>query len=327
MKSSNGKTEKEPENWPNVTWRSVGLGLEVALATFSPEAAQDVVEKGDNTREWRPDWVNRIATAIDEGRFDPANGQTILFDQRMRLVDGQHRLLACIMSGKPITLLVVRGVRSVTYVGIGKPRTDVQELQGRGYKNCADLAAVAKLYHLYKNGLPLLYAGWGSYVPDRGTVAEIVEQRPSLVDSVALCIRARQIGMSCSRLAVIHNIGLDMDKELADSFVEGVVTGHDLNPTDGPWLLRERMLKGRVRGEQRITPQESMALTIRAWNIWVTDEPVTKLSLPRSARDGLSRDNFPVLVTDPALRKRSPRTGPERQQLRREILRLAGSAR
>src|SRR4051812_39659069 len=53
------------------------------------------------------------------------NGETIKFNDKGNLIDGQHRLQACVLAGKPFQTYVVRGIaddRAFATIDTGKLR-------------------------------------------------------------------------------------------------------------------------------------------------------------------------------------------------------------
>jgi len=71
------------------------------------------------------------------------NGESIVFDLRGDLVDGQHRLLAIIKSGKSYNIPVVTGVlpHSMATYDTGKNRSARDVLQMNGFKYYSPLAS------------------------------------------------------------------------------------------------------------------------------------------------------------------------------------------
>lgn len=78
--------------------------------TFTPEEARFVLDKlNPSNRHVRTTHVNKLATDMKNGDWQ-FNGDTIAFDQEGHLIDGQHRLAACVQSGVDLVTLVVWGL-------------------------------------------------------------------------------------------------------------------------------------------------------------------------------------------------------------------------
>lgn len=65
---------------------------------IEPEEAQEIFDKRQSNRPINQGMVNRYAKAMSEGKWKPCT--TISFCEG-KLEDGQHRMLACILSGEP----------------------------------------------------------------------------------------------------------------------------------------------------------------------------------------------------------------------------------
>lgn len=120
------------DKFPNVT---------VSIETITPQVAIAMLERNVKNRN-----IKRLETLIEtigNGAWR-LNGSTIVFDSEGNLVDGQHRLTACIKADVPITTIVVRGVDSETQVTMdsGYKRTLQDFLKLAGYKECSLLAAI-----------------------------------------------------------------------------------------------------------------------------------------------------------------------------------------
>ena len=108
--------------------------LQINVEEITPELAAAWVEKNlKNNRPLSPSRADKLAADITNGDWI-LNGQAIIFDEDGALVNGQHRLEACIRSGKPITSVAVRGVDRLAFLSIdtGQSRTTAQILAIKG---------------------------------------------------------------------------------------------------------------------------------------------------------------------------------------------------
>ncbi len=77
------------------------------------------------------DTVNDYIRAINQGDWDCSN-DAVTFDVDKYLINGQHRLLACIETGVPIECVVFRGASCMGAMDQGRRRTLDQSLRARG---------------------------------------------------------------------------------------------------------------------------------------------------------------------------------------------------
>jgi len=86
-----------------------------SLETITPRLAREYLatDEGKNRRPSK-NHVQYLADSISRGEWVQITGQPIAFDKMGRLVNGQHRLLACIQANLPINVEIVRGVDDET---------------------------------------------------------------------------------------------------------------------------------------------------------------------------------------------------------------------
>jgi hypothetical protein len=99
---------------------------------ITPELAEYILTKlqdGGN-RSRRPAKIKRFAVDMSEGNWR-LSGDTIKFGKSGMLKDGQHRLRACILSGKPFKTHVVFGIeeRCFTVIDTGSAKTNADAFQ------------------------------------------------------------------------------------------------------------------------------------------------------------------------------------------------------
>jgi hypothetical protein len=84
-------------------------GLTATIVTVTPKLAGEWMESNEKNRHIRDRLVVKYARDMSAGNWS-LTGEAIKFDTEGCLVDGQHRLLAVILSGVSLQMLVVCGV-------------------------------------------------------------------------------------------------------------------------------------------------------------------------------------------------------------------------
>ena len=122
------------------------MAIESAVETITPAKAREYLKKNTNNyRRMSRSTIRSYAEDIKNGRWE-LNGETIIFGKDGILKDGQHRLAAIVLAGKPADILVVRGIESgVAKIDIGKKRTDTDILASEGFECDATLVAAANI--------------------------------------------------------------------------------------------------------------------------------------------------------------------------------------
>lgn len=119
--------------------------MKVTTETITPALAKKYLEASTGNRNLRADVIAALATDMEYGRFFD-NGQTIRFSDKGRLMDGHHRLRACIMAEKSFVSLVVRGIAeaATATIDIGSSRSLPDHLKFRGDLNCNNAPAIVQ---------------------------------------------------------------------------------------------------------------------------------------------------------------------------------------
>lgn len=263
---------------------------------ITPELATRWLEENNwNNRTIRDGWVTRLAGDMANGKWRGQNGEAIKFDTAGRLVDGQHRLWACIISKCSFESLLVEGVDPEAYstidIGAKKALQDFLGPMG-GEKNVHLLAASLRLVYAWQHG-KLSNLKDAKKVP---TVAELemtLRDHPKLRMSVAYvsgkkCVRDVLTG---SFAVLIHYAGLLEDRiSTVEAFLERLGNGVGLEADDPAYQLRTFLLKqrGPSPGTRRTAREFVLALTIKAWNLSKKESKVKVLKFQMD-------EEFPVL--------------------------------
>ena len=110
------------------------MAIKVHTKTISPAMAKSMLETsyslGVTNRKVSNRHVDIYAEEMRSGRWK-LNGVAIKLDEKGGILDGQHRLLACVQSGVPFQTIVMNGVERDTFdtLDCGRVRTTAQVLQ------------------------------------------------------------------------------------------------------------------------------------------------------------------------------------------------------
>lgn len=90
--------------------------------TITPQLATELLENNKNNRPIRDQHVKRIANQIRLGKWR-FNGDTIKIASTKNVLDGQHRLWACIEAKKDIETIIVRDIDEDAFATIDTIRS------------------------------------------------------------------------------------------------------------------------------------------------------------------------------------------------------------
>lgn len=250
---------------------TIKLGLKI-----TPKLASAMLLRNDRNRHVYERHVQTLVMAIERGEYVQTH-EGIAFDTLGRLLDGQHRLHAVILSGLAIDCDVHFGRPPETFdrINVGKPRTAANVLEIAGAKFTTASAAAARC---------LLSIRAGRTYVDRAItqhqIVECVQQTPRLIKAVKVAENVRvSIGHKISMAGVaVGSFFLDEAVGVEqDPFIEKLKTGVGFNNKQDPVLrLRERLTKGGGK-DSRVNPVETAALMIKAFNYWTEGRPIQVL--------------------------------------------------
>lgn len=223
-----------------------------------------------------------LAVLMKTGRFIP-NGEPIILDMDGNVLDGQHRLRACQISGKPFSTYVVHVNASVGVfdsLDCGNSRTGSDRLSMDGVPDSSLQASIIGMVVKHERGI--LPTGRGA-ATCRITPQDIRLRRlkePSVFDRVASDTRRQSAGLSRlvphSFAGFVHYYGRKKDQAASLQFLSGIADGAALPASCPALLFRNRMIQ-QSQGKERLRQKEVLALLIVAWNLYVTGRTVKVL--------------------------------------------------
>ena len=210
----------------------------------------------------------------NEWRF---NGEPIIISSAGRVLDGQHRLIACVNTGVSIDTLLVRGVDESVFPTIdrGISRTVGNVLSIEGVDNYNSVAASLKVLHGFCSTGGQIYDGGGWTGGFSASVAlEFLEKHGGIKDSVRKSNGCNHY-KSKSLLGGLHYILSLSDAAIADDLLEVLASG--ATDKDRPFnVLREHLIYTRMN-RVSMGNRSAAAKTIRAFNAEATGEWIKKV--------------------------------------------------
>lgn len=182
-------------------------------------------------------------------------GDPIKFDKDGILLDGQHRLWACVTSGVEFETAVVFGVDPDARIVIdtGKKRSLGHYLQMTNETQASALAAVVNLCYRWDVGN---IEGDGTSAGGRIVVShedalEWLDQNADVRESVKAANAVyKEVKFGFTAIGAAHYLNARIDGEMADSFWKQAASGEEL-PSGSPilawrrWAINQRIVKSR----------------------------------------------------------------------------------
>lgn len=274
------------------------MSIKTSVRKITPAMAVKWLENTSFQRPVKQSHVDWLAQQMTEGAWR-LNGESIVLTGDA-VLDGQHRLWACIEANLPFDSLVVEGVESDAFSTIDTGRV----------RNTSDITAivigdksipVATLKAASTAaGLVLAFDTGGrfnsaTYRETTNTkIADFVNRHKVIVD-VAAKVRSlytRNVGATASHLVAVTFLVCRGFPEVIESFMEPVMSGAGLVRDSAAFAFRGKCIADPTPPDFR-TQFNRLAVLIKAWNAHVQGEPV------RHLRYHAGVEAFPTLIMAP----------------------------
>jgi len=272
--------------------------------TIHPDTALQWLEKPSfnvMNRPIRQSDVTNWADIMKRGQWQ-LNGDAIRISITGKLLDGQHRLWACVEARTPFQSYLIEGLPDEVFdtIDVGKKRsaTDMLRIHNKlgsvemKYENVI-MASILTILE-YKMGV---WKQRHTHVITHHDKIEFLEKNPEIVEWVK---KAHVKGMGrwenrhTAGIAAVVFLGSKKFEKKAETFVIGFITGNDL-PVGSPIAA----LRNRLGTTTQLEKWKRMSLITYAWNLHVGNETKIDLRIP---------SEMPVIAgTEPPIRaKKEP---------------------
>jgi hypothetical protein len=229
--------------------------------TITPDIAERYLRGNVMNRTIVHQHVDSIARDIRAGQW-LLNAQPICFSSTGRLLNGQHRLTACIQAKQAIEVFIVRGLQEEAY--------DTYDLQAKKQPPIVDLigntgdknAIHAAVRMVWKEGRQ---PGGAKDKPTAGEVRSALEANTGLLAWRQYARRNQSLGRMSTLIYVAHKLSAE-SPSLAPYFLDKLETGADLKAGDPILDLRNRLL--RLRASRRPAEQSNVVSIMTSY--WET---------------------------------------------------------
>jgi hypothetical protein len=269
--------------------------MNIAKETVTPKKAMQWMKCNVTNRPLSKATIKQYATAMQQGAWK-LNGDSICFNCNGDLIDGQHRLAACIKVGCSFESYVIHGLDHQAFDTIdqGKRRTIADVFARDGYKHYKILASATRWTWLYQSGMTIVI-GRDIVMKEHSALRldeahELIEANPSLHHAADLaCVLHRQQKlMKPGILAfLIHETGRS-GQDRADNFWTRVIVGENLTKGQASHLLHKRLVEDSQSNTVKLPPVVLIAMAIKAWNAEMSGKHMGVLKW-------LEEEDFPLI--------------------------------
>jgi len=253
--------------------------INVKATEVTPEMAREFLTHNVSNRRLDRHTVALYSRMLSSGLFRLSN-DAICFDLHGTLLNGQHRLTACVETGIPFPCLVARGVPTESYVIMdnGKNRSASDVLYTQDVKFATVIAAAIRRYINLCRHLASIGEISGSSQKTANAEIETEYNNNAGFWSATSKWAANTSAHSKWKLlksseiagvAAYLVLGKNHDAERVRNFFE-MVEGRQMPTASVITLLQQKLNDSKRNPMRRLLPFVRQKLLIKAWNAYVT---------------------------------------------------------
>jgi hypothetical protein len=233
--------------------------------TVTPTMAAKWLKKNRSNRNLRPSLVDKYCSDMLAKRWTDI-GQPILLSPSGELLDGQHRLHACVKANVSFVCYVYQGVRSVNNVDIGATRDLADTLKMEGMKHATMVASTLRLiWNVDTSGKRTRTGSHEElkviFKRNKKELGVCAEEAQKLISVARNGAGALSPSVVCFLLFVFRK----KDEDLASLYVEQLEVGVNLKQTDPAYRIRARITK-KIRERTPYKSKEIVIMCAKGWN-------------------------------------------------------------
>lgn len=257
--------------------------ITMELERITPTKAKEYLALNLHNRSFQANTAALYARLMKNGDW-LLNGDTIRFNVDGDLVDGQHRLQACVESKVPLVTYVVRNlpVEAQLTLDQQRKRTAGDMLKMHGIPDGNRLAAIVRMVHRWDHGDRSMYGfSSGGATLSAKEVVDIVDldkdgvyieaTRRSGVSAIRVMAPSRAVG---TMIVLMERADAGKAKDFFDSLEDGV----GLQEGDPVLTLRRYWLRLSTKDQHRNTASPVYLMAgVRAWNAYIEGRKIIQI--------------------------------------------------
>lgn len=204
----------------------VSHALNTVKQTITPAVAAAMLSQNSKNRPLSRSHVEKLAASMTRGEWE-VNGTTIKIADTGRLLDGQHRLTACVESGRPFDTLIVYGLPESSFSTIDqgiRARNVSDVLSIDTGSNMKNVSAALMVLHQMRTSHEITMSAGKSYDGFSVSIArEMLAKHRGIAESVSISYLIPIFrNAQCAALHYLFGI---VDGDLAGEFAEVMRSG------------------------------------------------------------------------------------------------------
>ena len=257
--------------------KEVQTDLSVELVLVTPEVAKNYLRFNNKNRKASTDHVLFLSKEMSSGRF-LENGESIVFDKKGWLKDGQHRLISIVETGKSYYITIVRGVDDMA-MATGKNRSAADVLTLNGYKFANSTASLIKMIERYekrKSKQNVVSGNRRDILTNQQVLRYCKENYDWMRDIIVKCDSIYSSSnpkiLSVTKLSLIaYLIGGERPTQDVYNFLSHIVGNYRTPKTATNYLYNK--IYNSIVNKERLNFYWVLGVSIRAYNYFIDGNP------------------------------------------------------
>ena len=246
-------------------------GMVTTVEEITPEKARQMLSDNAHNRQVRARVVDRYAHQMKTGKWK-LTGETIIFDEDGKLLDGQHRLRGVIQANKPVMFNVTRHAKHETFdvldSGVKRNNKDVLFLSGFNYPH--QYSALVTSLLEWERGI-FWHKGASVKKPTAPDVLKYaLKNKRDLAETINLSHQYQSAVRGMIQFSVFTtclHLFRQIDEQDGMSFFN-LLLRHDDMPGESPLrILKEKLIKEK-NTQLKYPLRMKTKLIMKTWNLW-----------------------------------------------------------
>lgn len=252
----------------------------------TPQVADTWLQRNEDNRRLHPARVLKFAEDMEAGRWADHHPHGIAFDRNGRLIDGQHRLHAVVLSGVPVWMRVTKDLEPEmhTVFDLGAPRSAGHVLQRSGVANSSQVSSIVSMLFMYDRYPDV---AWNNpRYPSKTWQVEYAQEHNELLQRAVHEARQmfRTTRIPHAQYATLYVLA-DRNGLMPywETWHTGLLTGAGLQKGDPRLTLRNYFSSGLRIRERSDTwqRQRHLAIVLKAYSAYIAGKPIKQLKFEK----------------------------------------------
>ena len=225
-----------------------GGEVTIEMRTVTPDMAREYLRLNRDNRALSDEHKQMIAKDIMAGNW-MLNAQPISFTGDpdaadlggVQLLNGQHRLHACIEADAPIEVPIAKNIPPAAFATFDAHTRKIRLRSGTEADDRV-LTAAARLQWKEDNSIEMFSKGVS---PTATEIVETIRRHPDLAECYPQARTMKEVGSAGVITYLIYHVRRDRD-DLADDFLDGLKTGENLRAKDPILAARTKIVGQRI---------------------------------------------------------------------------------